>query len=649
MSSLFTSLAPAYGWRLFDRSFQSLIATAALAAASTSPAATIVVNGSDDTIHAGNCTLRAAIASMNGAALQGACANTGAAFGSGDTINFAPAVTQITLNDATNNSLNITVNNLVISGTVRVDRLLTAVNSFRIFNHTGTGTLTLIGLDIRGGRTTANDERGGGVFSAGNLSVQNARLESNQTIGSNSGGGAAHSDGRMEIVNSIVTDNLTRGDSSPGGALSSFIFIEAANSTISLNSTFGRGSNGGGIASGNGTVPALDLISTLLFSNNVNSPALTPRGGGAISFGAARVINSLIGSNTVVGGDGGGLFISAGSAAIEQSTFVFNQAGVSGGALSLFSSASASTITGSTFWRNIAKTDTPNVGNGGAIYNLSALTIRNATFRQNIAGGLGGGVFNNGGSLTLQSTLIVESSSESAASASPNVDIQSNQAITVTGANNLVQVVAPGVTMPAGTLTGDPLLGNIVNNGCAVPVGAPGGTIGCPTTMLLGTGSPAIDAGNNAAGLANDQRGAGFPRVIGARADIGAVEGGGVAVTTWPVNVTISGGAGGGTVICTPNPVPDGQNATCQPTPNPGFRFVAFSGDCTGTTCVLTNVTSARNVIAAFAPVAAIAATPVPTLSAAAISVVALLLLAMAGYARKATLSAARRRGYSER
>jgi Divergent InlB B-repeat domain len=608
-------------------------------AITTTQAATIVVNGSDDTIHAGNCTLRAAIASVNGAALQGACANTGAAFGTGDTINFAPSVTSIVLNDTAANSLNVTVNNLVISGGVGVSRSLAAANGFRIFNHTGTGTLTLIGLDIRGGLTNANNARGGGVFSAGSLSLQNVRLESNETLGTNSGGGAAHSDGSMSLSNTIAVNNATRGNASPGGALNSFVFVSVANSSINTNTTFGQGSNGGGIASGNAVVPALELISTQMVGNRVDSPALTPRGGGAISFGSARVINSLIGSNVVNGGDGGGLFISAGGATIDQSTFVFNQAGVGGGALSLFSSGSASTITSSTFWRNIASTAAPNVGNGGAIYNLSPLTIRNSTFRQNIAGGLGGGVFNNGGSLVLQSTIMAEGQSQSAASPSATVDIHSNSAITATGANNLIQVVA-NVTLPAGTLTGDPLLVGITDNGCAVTVGAPG-TAGCVTTMALAVGSPAIDAGNNAAALANDQRGAGFPRVVGAAADIGAIEVGGAAVTTWPINVTISGAAGGGGVSCAPNPVQNGQNASCQPAANPGFQFVTFSGDCTGATCTLTNVTAARNITATFVAIAAANAAPVPTLSGAAMGLLALALSALvySGRGRKGSSS----------
>ncbi|PAT41511.1 hypothetical protein CK623_00820 [Vandammella animalimorsus] len=58
--------------------------------------------------------------------------------------------------------------------------------------------------------------------------------------------------------------------------------------------------------------------------------------------------------------------------------------------------------------------------------------------------------------------------------------------------------------------------------------------------------------------------------------------------------------AAGGTVSCAPNPVPNGGNATCTVTANAGFVFDGFSGDCTGATCTLTNVTSAKSVTAAF-------------------------------------------------
>ncbi|PAT42931.1 InlB B-repeat-containing protein [Vandammella animalimorsus] len=58
--------------------------------------------------------------------------------------------------------------------------------------------------------------------------------------------------------------------------------------------------------------------------------------------------------------------------------------------------------------------------------------------------------------------------------------------------------------------------------------------------------------------------------------------------------------AAGGTVICTPNPVPNGGNASCTATANAGYTFSAFSGDCAGASCALTNVTSAKSVTASF-------------------------------------------------
>ncbi len=56
-------------------------------------AATIAVTSPDDTLPTAvtTCTLRQAILSMNAGSLKGNCANTGAAFGSGNLITFAAA------------------------------------------------------------------------------------------------------------------------------------------------------------------------------------------------------------------------------------------------------------------------------------------------------------------------------------------------------------------------------------------------------------------------------------------------------------------------------------------------------------------------------------------------------------------------------
>ena len=70
-------------------------------------------------------------------------------------------------------------------------------------------------------------------------------------------------------------------------------------------------------------------------------------------------------------------------------------------------------------------------------------------------------------------------------------------------------------------------------------------------------------------------------------------------VSTFTITTAVSP-AGSGSVSCTPNPVPYNGSATCTPTAAAGYTFSAWSGDCTGATCTLTNVTSAKNVTATF-------------------------------------------------
>ncbi len=70
----------------------------------------------------------------------------------------------------------------------------------------------------------------------------------------------------------------------------------------------------------------------------------------------------------------------------------------------------------------------------------------------------------------------------------------------------------------------------------------------------------------------------------------------------------------GGSVACTPNPVPRGQNASCTATPDTGYHFTGWAGDCSGTgACQLTNVTSPRSVSATFAQTTYPIATPTAT------------------------------------
>ena len=74
--------------------------------------------------------------------------------------------------------------------------------------------------------------------------------------------------------------------------------------------------------------------------------------------------------------------------------------------------------------------------------------------------------------------------------------------------------------------------------------------------------------------------------------------------STYPIHIAASAG---GSVVCSPNPVPHGSNATCTATAHTGYRFTGWGGSCSGSAspCTLTNVTAPTNVSAQFAPASA--------------------------------------------
>lgn len=122
-------------------------------------------------------------------------------------------------------------------------------------------------------------------------------------------------------------------------------------------------------------------------------------------------------------------------------------------------------------------------------------------------------VFLAGGSdgpVQLESTI----ASNNGCLGNPFADIgkwTSERNLIVVGGNNLV-MDSVGLQMPRDTIYADPLLARLADNG------------GPTMTHALPGGSPALNKGNNVAGLDYDQRGDGYRRVKRLRADIGAYE-----------------------------------------------------------------------------------------------------------------------------
>jgi hypothetical protein len=233
--------------------------------------------------------------------------------------------------------------------------------------------------------------------------------------------------------------------------------------------------------------------------------------GGGIYTAYVNIVDSTISGNRAAhdlsdsepGYDtGGGIFSNFGGS-IRSSTIDNNYSYGFGGGVSAFNGVI--NIADSTVSGNTAKT------RGGGGLDLRVFyggTISNSTITANTAPA-GGGILLRGrpDEFELESTLVGGNTAPAGA------DVGSERPTTLLGSNNLVVAADANVTLPGDTLHAAPQL---------LPLAANGG----PTrTHGLAPGSPALDAGNNLAALATDQRGAGFPRVLGAAADIGAFEG----------------------------------------------------------------------------------------------------------------------------
>ena len=74
------------------------------------------------------------------------------------------------------------------------------------------------------------------------------------------------------------------------------------------------------------------------------------------------------------------------------------------------------------------------------------------------------------------------------------------------------------------------------------------------------------------------------------------------ALKKYAIDISVSPGAGG-QVSCTPNPIDHGTSSTCIASPNEGFSFSSWGGDCSGQSvpsCELENVSSDQSIEANF-------------------------------------------------
>ena len=296
-----------------------------------------------------------------------------------------------------------------------------------------------------------------------------------------------------------------------GACIISAGYVTLDHSTVSGCRSEGEGAYGGGVLARSLTLSTSIISGNVALGSHPDTFTAAYGGGGFAYAGTALLYDSSVTGNRATFNStdthgsydvGGGIFSDGGGYAL-RSTIEGNYSYGTGGGIG---SRGGFSLADCTISGNTAKAK----GGGGIFVRLfDTMAVSNSTIAHNSAF-KGGGMYVSGipQGFTMQSTIVADNVATIGAA-----DIASQSALTVSGANNLIIAADVTVALPADTLHVEPLLLPLANNG------------GPTRTHALGVGSPALDAGNNIANLPTDQRGAAFPRVLGARADIGAIEG----------------------------------------------------------------------------------------------------------------------------
>ncbi len=436
-------------------------------------------------------------------------------------------------------------------------------NAVGVFDVAEGVTASLSGLTISG---ALNNQSGGGIDNEGTMTVTGSTIDNNSA----SAGGGINNDGTLTVTGSTIDNNfapfgagiyndgiLTVTGSSIGSNSSSEFgggidnddggMATFTSTTVELNSAvfdgggvFNRGgstltvtngtltdntaASGGGVFNlGNGDDVSTVTLTDSTLSNNSSTGTSSGSGGGALysSDGSVSITSGTLSGNSAIGG-GGGVYMSEGAVTLTDSTLSDNSVtGSSGTGGGIDEDSGSLAVTDSTIAGNSAQY----VG-AGIHDNNGTLTAVNCTIAYNTepstGAGLGGGIDITQGSATLNNTIIALDTDGTGPGASPdNLCLDGGGTVSSASAHNLI-----------GTGGGNSGLTNGGSNDNQVGVANPGldtglANNGGPTqTIALLSNSPAVDAGSSLldGGQTTDQRGAGFPRLVGANVDIGAFE-----------------------------------------------------------------------------------------------------------------------------
>jgi len=322
-----------------------------------------------------------------------------------------------------------------------------------------------------------------------------------------------HRGTRIGLRDLVVRNGFASNDTG-GGCILSDGDVALSDSRVSgceVSTTGSTPALGGAIHS----IGVAFVISSQVVDNRAHAAAANADGGGVHAQYVITAHQSMISGNTTSGDGshyarGGGAYGREGMR-IDSCTMSGNKADAGGAAFIGTASFYNSSFTNSTVSGNSAD------GAGGGILTHYKIRIDNSTIVGNSAYfDFGAGLYLAAGNAQLHSTIIAGNTTGGGLNAA---DIGGHAGAAISGDHNLV--IASTLALPPGTLSQEPMLGPLQDNG--------GGVL----TMALLPGSPAIDAGDNPRNLYEDGRGyecppsggcTEFERTVGAATDIGAFE-----------------------------------------------------------------------------------------------------------------------------
>jgi hypothetical protein len=371
--------------------------------------------------------------------------------------------------------------------------------NYRIFVVDSGATILISGLTISNGLSPGGNDAnnfGGGIRNSGTLTVSDCKFTGNP------GNAIFNLEGILTVRNSTFSGNTANGG---GGVLENFGgTLDVSHSVFLGNNAFGSGciSN--------------DSVGPLQGTMSVNACTISDNMGSGIANsarGTARISYCTISRNRQQSAAGGGITNQIQATLIVSNSTIDDNSGLNGGGIANFDSSL--TVSDCTITRNVAQL--PSFSAGGLANSSGSNATTAVLLNSTISDNSGNQVLCNQGVPGVSARVELRDTIVSSDGNSPNfvsfAALSSNGSQIISMGHNLSSDNGNGfLTGPGDLLNTKPLLGPLQNNGGLTP------------TMALLPGSPAIDAGDNTDAPQFDQRGPGFPRIVGKAIDIGAFE-----------------------------------------------------------------------------------------------------------------------------